>query len=110
MIRVLDMLPNASDQVQRVSLDGGVYALRARWNDRAQCFLLDLASTDGVKLVSGVPVRVGAPFSLPHATRPGMPPGLFMAGGGGDPVLGELGERVSLYYLEAVDVAEVAAS
>lgn len=111
-VRVLDLLPGRSDQVQRVSLDGGVYQLRFRWNDRAACWFLDIAGVDGLALATGIAVRVGSPFGLPHATRAGMPPGLLMAAdrsqSGTDPALDDLGDRVRVYYLEAADVADIA--
>ena len=99
---------SSPNYTQRVALDGREYVLRIRWNQRAEKWFMNIADSDGVMIVSGLKlvlnVVVGGLF---RGVDPRMPPGGFLLVDNTDqerdPGLTELGLRVFLVYIEAVD-------
>lgn len=94
----------------QVSLDGVTYTLRVRWNARASAWFMDILTEDADDVIAaGLRIVVGYPLNLYRADR--KPPGLLFAqdtsGRGVDPGLGELGERVQLFYLSTAEMAEL---
>lgn len=94
------------------TLDGRIYRIRCRWIDKASLWLLDLLDRQGDPLIVGIPIRVGESILLPHVGEalPGFGYGQIIArdssGRGLDPARNELGFRVKLTYVPAVEVTE----
>lgn len=87
-------------------LEGKAYQFTFRWNDRGAFWTMSIADGLGIPLISGRRVVVDWPllFRFPF---PALPPGEFFASdptGRGDPAQAELGGRVKLYYVEAIDM------
>lgn len=61
--------------VQRTELDGVVYQLSFRWNERMELWILDIASVDGVPLLSGVPLVGDFPVTIQFTGRDNIMPG-----------------------------------
>jgi hypothetical protein len=104
-----------SPQIVRVALDGTVYLVGVRWNDRGACWSLDLSSEDGSPLAQGLAVRnAGMPINSQLRTRAGFPPGLLLAVPASEPnvdaAMSELGGRVRIVYVEAADVDAIFAA
>lgn len=93
--------PKRSDDLLDVGLDGAVYRIRYRWNERAGAWHMDLFDLDDD------PIRLGMRLVLHELllrdlVHPQRPPGDFVVSAhhGGDPGLNDLGERVTLFYIE----------
>lgn len=92
-------VPKAPSSETKVTLDGGDFYLRLRWNTRSGWFF-DLADQDNVPIVSNRRLVLNWPL-LATVTDNRRPPGFLMAW---DPSNGsgigydDLGERVSLIY------------
>lgn len=50
----------AQPQTFTIALAGVTYRLTTTWNIASQCWMLDIATPDGVPIVSGVPIVTGA--------------------------------------------------
>jgi len=92
---------------ERVELEGVEYLFTFAWNARRERWAFSIASLDGAPILTGQTVSLGVPL---NRRAVGGPPGVFIAVSNTDdvepPALTELGERVSLMYLEAADAAE----
>lgn len=105
---------------QRTSLEGVDYLFTFRFGERRQAWSFDLATLDGVNIVSGQLVLCGFQDLLRRAAMPERPPGILWAmnvqepppGAGGSfalPGLYDLGGpdgRCRLYYTESTTEQE----
>lgn len=99
--------PEAGPQVISCVLNGSLYQLYLRYNERAGMWRLDLKDDTGNALASGLSLRnMGIPANGCLLLQQGLPPGLLgavaQASPGIDANAEELGARVKLMYLEAV--------
>jgi hypothetical protein len=91
-------------------LDGVRFRLRCRWIEKASLWLLDLLDRQGEPLLVGMVIRVGQMLTFPHIgeTLPGRGYGVIIArdtsSQGQDPGDEDLGRRVKLTYVPAVEV------
>lgn len=91
------------------TLDGRIYRIRCRWVEKPSLWLLDLLDRQGEALVVGMVVRVGQSLVLPHVGEalPGRGYGQIVAidssSRGQDPGREDLGVRVRLVYVPAVE-------
>jgi hypothetical protein len=99
--------------VQETTLDGTRYLLHFTFNQREDAWYVSLHDVNDVPLASGAKIVANWFLFLRKIDPATMPPGLMFvsdsSGGGTDPGVNELGERVKLIYIEEVDVAEIEA-
>lgn len=93
-------------------LDGVLYSMTFRWNDRAGQWFVDIADAANDPIVSGI--ALVADFPLARRCRdPRMPPGALFAvdttGAGLDPAETDLGRRVTLVYFTEAELPLTAA-
>lgn len=67
---------DAAAQTYKVRLQDVEYAIRLRYNRRAESWYLDVGDRDGVWIVRGLRIVQGFPILGRH-TRDGLPPGDF---------------------------------
>ena len=89
---------------EKVTLEGTVYTLGFRWNDRMACWMFDIGDANGTPILQGLPIREGFPVNYPYTGRyAGLPPGVFQAldttGKHTEPSLTNFGVDVLFYYL-----------
>jgi hypothetical protein len=112
-------IPTRTDGVpfyqQRTALDGRDYLFTFRFGERRGGWVFDLATLDGVRIVSGQLILCGLQDLLRRAKMPERPPGILWAMNLTDPPEGgplalpglyDLGGpdgRARLYYTEAED-------
>lgn len=91
---------------ERVEIEGVEYILSFAWNVRRERWAFSVNGLDDTPILTGQTVSLGIPLNRRAVAGP---PGVFMAVSNTDnsdpPGLTELGERVSLMYLEAADAA-----
>jgi hypothetical protein len=121
----VQVIPTGSDpfSTQTTSLDGVPYVLTLAYNQRCNCWYLSIATLDGTDVYDGVKLVCGIPgllwSLLEDCADPDCPPGiLFVQSSTTDaspPGLIDLdptvqgGGRCSLLYMDAADVATIAA-
>lgn len=108
-------LPRYDLQVQ---LDAVTYTLELHWNTREAAWYMNVRTEDGSDIVNGIKVVVDFPLGR-RTPNPLRPPGVFVAvdssGQHLDPQwdddlsVGDLGDRVSLLYYSAQEIAELLA-
>jgi hypothetical protein len=88
----------------QIELDGVVYTLSIRWNQRMGRWIMDIADADGVDLLNGIPLLTNIPLTDDYV-KAGLPPGRFICEDttGGSKIAGvdDLGNDVRLIYEEA---------
>lgn len=88
----------------RITLEGTVYTLRFRWNERTCCWIMDIASSEDVDIVNGIAVLTNVDM-IGHIRRDDIPPGIFIAfdetGQQRDPDRETFGNEVKLFYEES---------
>jgi hypothetical protein len=102
-VRVIT-LDSYPDTTRQVDLGGTTYSLRVRWNQRAECWHLDLRTIGGESIAEGIKLVTGFPLlrRVQHASRPvGELWLLDLRGLDDEPTLDELGTRFKLFYREA---------
>jgi hypothetical protein len=108
--------PDEAFYVQRTQLDGVVYQLTFRYNQRENTYRIDLALDDGTLVVTGVKVVCSVPLLYRFRSDPRTPGGMLTAVSSSQdttpPGLGELGEgrRVQLWYIPAANMLEIQAT
>ena len=85
-------------------LDGVIYQISCRWNERESQWYLTLADESGDAIAAGI--KIVSNWVLAGRTVDArMPPGSIVtvdtSGSGIDPALTDLGNRVRLAYIEA---------
>jgi hypothetical protein len=93
---------------QNVTLDGVKFRLRLMWSERVRRWYCDLLAADGTAIRSGIKVVADRPLTqrLSSDSRPaGEMWSVDRTGGGVDPDLRDLGDRVLLLYVEEDSVA-----
>lgn len=87
-------------QVFNVSLAGVDYNMRIVWNTASLCWVLDIADTDGVPILQGLPLVTGADLLAQYAYL-GIRGGLIVTvdDGIGVPTFAGLGVQGHLYFI-----------
>jgi hypothetical protein len=85
----------------QIPLEGVTYTLQFRWNERAQGWYMDILDEAGITMyVAGT--RIVVDYYMLAFVTGRQPGGVFVAvdtsGGGVDPGLTDLGDRVKLLY------------
>lgn len=93
----------------QIELEGTTYFFDFEWNERADCWTMDISNSDEVLLIAGIKLTCG--FSLLEKfIIDGLPLGDFLlldtTGKNLDPSANELGNRVLLMYRESTTVDE----
>jgi len=108
MIRI-PVRPGVASQRLTINLDGSRYVLRFRWRERTQRWAYAIETADGEGIIRGRPVLVGRPM-LDRVAHPRAPRGLLVAvdtsGADADPGFVDLGDRVTIVYTPADELAE----
>jgi hypothetical protein len=88
----------------QIELDGGVYTLGFRYNERMDRWLMDIADGAGVEVLNGVVLLTNIPLTDDYV-KEGLPPGRFICedrtGQSKDAGIDDLGNDVRLLYQEA---------
>lgn len=58
----------AANQSFRVTLIGVTYAMKVRWSAPSACWVLDIADTNDVPIITGIPIVTGADLLEPYKT------------------------------------------
>lgn len=89
----------------RQELDGTVYTLRFRWNERMERWIFDIANEQNDNLLVGIPVHTDVNLKG-RFKQTTLPPGLFLAfdetGNQRNPDRENFGKEVKFFYEEAV--------
>ena len=97
-----------SDYPQTSVLDGTVYLLHFRWNERSGHWFLTMSDLEGNRLITGRKVCTRTPWAQ-HETIDGAPPGKLwpwtVEADDSDPGLRDLGSRVFLLYTDEASTA-----
>ncbi len=92
---------------QTSTMDGSKFVLRLMWSERGRRWYCDMATTDGTVIRSGIKVVADRPLTE-RMSSDNRPAGemwcVDRTGGGVDPDLRDLGDRVRLYYVEEESV------
>lgn len=95
-----------------VDLDGSAFKLELRWNERGAAWHLSIYDAGGNRLVANQRVVVGRGL-LERRADARLPPGEMFAldttGADQDPGADSLGNRVTLVYVSASDIAAIRA-
>lgn len=96
--------------LERVELDGLVYLLDFKYNQREDAFYLEIQDETGEHLAG--PMKLVSNWSIlkPFRYVPGLPPGEIIAvdsTGIDTPGFGSLGTTVPLWYLDEAEVASL---
>jgi len=90
----------------RTALGGASFTLTIRYNARMDRWLMDVADSNGMTLLSGQPILTGwTVFGTFFNKIPGLPSGAMVAvdltGNGADPTEFTLGGNVPIFYIPA---------
>lgn len=113
-VRELPVRQGVPMQQFQVALDGVLFGVSLRWNERAPAWVMTLRDAAGTTLAAGVRVCLGAGL-VPTPRPAGFPAGQLLVvdtdGSGVEPGLNDFGAgaRTRLVYLDAVEVAEASA-
>lgn len=92
---------------QRVELDGVIYNLIIRYNERMARWILDIQDQEENDILIGIPMLTGVPL-LQQYTKTDLPPGDFLLlhrdGTDINAEREDLGDSVNLYYQEGADL------
>lgn len=88
----------------KIELEGVVYTLRFRWNERMARWIFDIADEQGQDLVVGLPVHTDVDIKG-RFRQSTVPPGLFVAydetGAQRNPDRSNFGGEVKFFYQES---------
>jgi len=98
--RTLSLHANQEDYRRAFLLDGVDVVVRAYWLARCAAWHVDLLTPENVPLAVGVRLTPGAPLNVPGAGD-GMPPGRFIVSGPDAYTFADLGQQVTVDYVEA---------
>lgn len=111
MPQIVPTFPNEPNYTIAPTLDGTIYKLTFRLSERESCYYIDLATNDGVQLVSGKKLVCSISIWKRHRYNLLVPQGhLVCAPSSGQsddpPNLGELGigRRCTLFYATFAEV------
>lgn len=109
-VRKLPVRPGVPHQQFQVELEGVLYGIQLRWNERADAWALTLRDAAGTALCEGVRVCLGTAL-LPSRRGSAFPPGELLLvdrdAKDVEPGLADLGARTELVYLDAAEAAGV---
>ena len=92
---------------QRVELDGVIYNLIIRYNERMSRWILDIQDQEETDILIGIPMLTGVPL-LQQYVKNDLPPGDFILlhrdGTDINAEREDLGDAVNLFYQEAADL------
>lgn len=87
----------------RVDLNGKIFSLLFRWNERALRWVMDVQNDDGLAIVNGILVLTNIPLLYQYKNE-NLPEGDFIVldrfDQGRDPSRDNFGEDVELFYNE----------
>jgi hypothetical protein len=90
-----------------IELEGNTYRLEFHYSERAAKWLMNIRDTQDNAIALGIAVVLGADL-LKQWHHLAVPPGIMVAfdtsGQELDALLGDLGERVQLYYLATTEI------
>lgn len=88
----------------QIELDGTVYTLGLRFNERLGLWMMDIADANENDLLNGIPLLTNVPLTDDYVAE-GLPPGRFICedttGQNRDAGVEDLGNTVRLLYEEA---------
>ena len=106
----IDVIPfdnTIEDQIFQIDLEGVVYSIRVRWNNRAGYWIMDIAQNDGTEIINGVPLLLGISL-LAQYQNPLLPPGEFVfldtSGQMQEATIDDLNYRCILLYVESTSI------
>lgn len=86
------------------NLDGTVYTMSFRFNERMPAWIMDISTEQDEPIVLGIPIYTNTDF-LGRFITPGLPPGQFLcideSGEKRDPDRDTFGGEVKLFYADA---------
>jgi len=92
---------------QRVELDGVIYNLIIRYNERMSRWILDIQDQEEIDILIGIPMLTGVPL-MQQYVKADLPPGEFLLlhrdGTDINAEREDLGDTVNLFYQEAADL------
>lgn len=100
-------LPVSSDSAQTfiTQLGDVKYLFNLRWNDRSQCWCMDmLTDSDQVVLLQGIPLVLGCDLLQPYNLGIGRMLVVDESGQGLDASYNDLGSRVKVYWFSPDEV------
>jgi hypothetical protein len=108
MAQTLPLVPSVPHYRVGTALDGVQYVIDVRWNGRLESWFLDLRAEDESPIALGLRVTLGALIGGRVADAR-FPRGVLIAsdrsGAGRDPALDDLGERVVVNFIPALELA-----
>lgn len=88
----------------QIELDGNIFTLGFRFNERMGRWLMDIADSVGVEILNGVVLLTNVPLTDDYV-KEGLPPGRFICedrtGQNLDAGIDDLGNNIVLLYEEA---------
>lgn len=91
----------------QVPIEGSVYLLEIRWAGREARWYIDIYDEDRDPIYMGVALVLNFPLAVRCADSR-MWPGVVMAmdtsGANAEPLLGDLGDRVKLFYFDSTEI------
>lgn len=87
-----------------IELEGAKYTLRFRYNTRGAYWSMDIATSEDIDVVNGIPIQVNVDLTS-RFDRSDLPPGAILAydesGNAAEPTRDNFGQTVKLLYQEA---------
>ena len=97
--------PDGPSWQQTIALDRRVYRLEARWNEIARAWFMDIATSGGDNLMTGIKIVQGVLIGA-RVAESRLPPGYFVVVGndacGCTPRLDDMRENARLIYVSAI--------
>lgn len=107
---IIPCRPDLTHYEMQITLEGVGYGLEFRWNTREEAWYMHLYGEDGTPIRMGVKVVVGFPL-VARLNADARPRGRFVAFDttnlDRNPGIADLGDRVTLAYFDADEVAEL---
>ena len=97
-----------ADYEIQAEIEGVIYTLHLRWNERASAWFLDVLDAEGENMLRAG-IKLVTDFPLGYEKRDRSPPGAFViidtTGGYMEPTFESLGAGSLLVYLTAAEIA-----
>lgn len=91
----------------QIQLEGATYTLRFTFNERMEIWIMSIADSADVEILSSIPIFTNLPL-IQQFTIDGLPPGEFIAldetGENRDAGFNDLGNDIKLFYSESNEV------
>jgi hypothetical protein len=106
----LPLIPSNPDYQFSTELDGTVYVVQVRWNDRAESWFFSLLTSDEEPLISGSAIVLGSVIGI-RSLDTRVPTGTFivsdLSGENREPGFNDLGSRVVMSYFTEQEIASI---